>query len=69
MPHFDLFDTGSQNYMLHLADTIHYHGSIANACLMGVPLTTTYCAVLGGEASLRGQRSGGRPHHVLCPQL
>lgn len=37
MPHFDIFDTESQNYLLHLTDTIHFHGSIANACLMWGP--------------------------------
>ena len=37
MPDFDIYDTECQNYLMHLADTIHYHGSIANACLMWGP--------------------------------
>lgn len=37
MPDFDMYDTKCQNYLLHLTDTIHYHGSAACACLMWGP--------------------------------
>lgn len=58
MPAFDLYEARCQNYLLHLADVIHYHHSVASACLFIGPPSNYLLQKKAGPEVVQGNVNG-----------
>jgi 2,4-dienoyl-CoA reductase-like NADH-dependent reductase (Old Yellow Enzyme family)/thioredoxin reductase len=68
-PDYDLYDTASQNYLLQLADTIHFYDSLASMCLFVGPPSAYLLMHKKGAPPEQGDvhglsRKDGKPFEV-----